>query len=154
MALRKTTLKRLAHEAAVKKEVDALFADNDKNMGSNAGEAINTILCEYLTAKECRAIVLKVAIRNQGAKVNFRIGAENGIVFDETAKYKADLTTHGYLFGATREDAGLRDPSNGAKFIGIAVNRKKYPYVFQKLDGKLTLYPQMMFNAVKGLNSR
>jgi hypothetical protein len=93
-------------------------------------------------------------VNEMGAKVNFRIGAENGIVFDETAKYKADLTIHGYLFGATREDAGLRDPSNGAKFIGIAVNRKKYPYVFQKLDGKLTLYPKLMFDAIKGINKK
>lgn len=89
-----------------------------------------------------------------GAKVTLRAGAENGIVFDETAKYKADLTTHGYMFGATREDTGLRDPSSGAKFIGIAVNRKKYPYVFQKLDGKLTLYPKMMFDSIKNLNTR
>jgi hypothetical protein len=67
MALRKTTLKKLEHAAAVKREVDTLFEDNN-DMGSNAGEVINTILCEHLTARECKAIVLKVAIRNKGTR--------------------------------------------------------------------------------------
>ena len=67
MALRKTTLKKLEHAAAVKREVDTLFLDNE-DMGSNAGEVINTILCEHLTAKECKAIILKVATRNKNTR--------------------------------------------------------------------------------------
>lgn len=78
MATKKTTLKKLAHEASVKREVDTLFEDNN-DMGSNAGEVINTILCEHLTARECKAIVLKVSTNkiksvvevnvNKGARV-------------------------------------------------------------------------------------
>lgn len=67
MALRKITLKKLEHKAAVKSEVDTLFLDNE-DMGSSAGELINTILCEHLTARECKDIVLKVAIRNKGVR--------------------------------------------------------------------------------------
>jgi hypothetical protein len=67
MATKKTTLKKLAHESAVKREVDTLFLDNE-DMGSNAGEIINTILCEHLTEKECRALVLKVATRKKSTR--------------------------------------------------------------------------------------
>lgn len=67
MATKKTTLKKLAHEASVKREVDTLFLDNE-DMGSNAGEVINTILCEHLTEKECRELVLKVATRKKSTR--------------------------------------------------------------------------------------
>lgn len=67
MALRKTTLKKLEHAAAVKREVELLFFDNEF-VGSAAGEVINTILCEYLTTRECKELVLKVAIRNKGVR--------------------------------------------------------------------------------------
>lgn len=67
MALRKTTLKRLEHEAIVKGAVETLFIDNE-DLRSTAGEIINTILCEHLTTRECKAIILKAALRNKGTR--------------------------------------------------------------------------------------
>lgn len=67
MATKKITLKKLKHISVVKKLVNDLLANNGV-IESNAGEVINTILCEYLTERECRSIILKVAIRNKNVR--------------------------------------------------------------------------------------
>jgi hypothetical protein len=68
----KTTLKRLEYEAEGTKMVGSLLEHN-KNIGSNAGTAINGLLTEYLTEKEVRETLIKIVNRNKSARLELYI---------------------------------------------------------------------------------
>jgi len=52
-----------AREAKNKDRINKLY----ENVDGNAGEAINTLLCEYLSENEVKAILLRILMRDEAA---------------------------------------------------------------------------------------
>ena len=84
-------------------------------------------------------------------KVTFTKVGEGVDPTDETAKYKANVKTHGFMFGATENLIGLKN-RNGEEFVGIAPNRPTYPIVIRKPNGKILLTTRAFIDGLKLFN--
>jgi hypothetical protein len=70
-------------------------------------------------------------------------------VLDKTLVYRKALETHGYMYGVGLKDLNIINFEANTRFVGIATNRSKYPYVFIRTDGALTLYTKVLFDNVR-----
>lgn len=106
-------------------------------------EALEKVAKEYGIKLELGSISYQE--RSFTGKLNAAvIGQFNSEVSLKEIKYAEDLKKYSQLFGLTGRKHGDKVTVNREQLtlIGVAPNRRKYPIVFKKNDGKLILYTE------------